>query len=130
MPVWWHRRRIALKAGVEILGEGETAKAFRDALLGKIGAWVVDHPDQEISYEELFPDFIKRLRDDFYGKRRALIVEVAQSILKVGSDDFRFLDQGLQERVMDTLAKMRNKYGYCESCALESLGFLVGERYS
>ena len=50
-------------------------------------------------------------------------------MLKYLSDERSALSSRELEQVAQTLAAMRERYGYCEVCAKEAIVFLVRKRY-
>jgi RNA polymerase-binding transcription factor DksA len=51
-------------------------------------------------------------------------------VLKALSDERGGLSSRELEQVSQTLAAMRERYGYCEVCAKEAILFLVRKRYA
>lgn len=48
-------------------------KNFRHELLARIGAWALSHPDEEPAYEQIFPDYFSRMRDDYYRQQKTTV---------------------------------------------------------
>ena len=66
--------------------EGEAAE-FRKNLIVRIAAWVIDHPEQEVDYEALFPRYIEQLRQAYFDDRRGQVGEIGQAIVAMLEDD-------------------------------------------
>jgi predicted Ser/Thr protein kinase len=120
-----------LMAQVEgILDVRGEAAAFRGGLIGRIGAWTVDHAGIEVDYQEAFPEYMSRLKEDFYRGRRKVIEQVSRHLLTVGTDEFDLLEPDVRDHVGRALDRMIARYGYCGRCAKEAIVHLIRRRYS
>jgi hypothetical protein len=50
-------------------------------------------------------------------------------VLRYLSDERGMLDEKARRRVEDILRNLRERYGYCESCAQDAVLFLLRRRY-
>ena len=108
----------------QVVAGDAKAEGFRDALIGKIGAWRVDHPTEPVDYAELFPEAVSALQEDYYARNVRIIESVRDNMMRYGTEDLDDLDPDLAKRVVDTMAAMLNDYGYCPECAKEAIAFL------
>jgi hypothetical protein len=112
-------------AEVEAVVAGGTPPAqYREALIRKIGAWSVDHPDERPDYADLFPEALEAIQQDYYRRNKKLIEDVRDNLQRHGTEDLDDLDPELKRRVVDTMAAMVERHGYCTSCAKEAVAFL------
>jgi predicted Ser/Thr protein kinase len=107
---------------------GDDAQAFRNELLGSIAAWAIDHPEQDVDYESLFPHFIEQLRQAYFDERRSQIGEIGRAIVGVIEEDDG-VDENLREAAQQALQILVGVYGYERSSAKVALGALVDARY-
>jgi len=107
-----------------IAGE-EKGEEFRGGIISRIGAYRVEHPDEEIDTIALFPELIARLREDFYKKHQETIGKIEENLLRYGTEEFEGLDLDLQRQVERTVRKMESDYGYCQHCAKDTIAFLL-----
>ncbi len=112
-----------------IAPEGDRAD-FRRSIMGRIGAYSVEHSTEEIDYAMVFPELIDMLKDDFFFRRREAVEELARRFLQVGSDEFELLDEAVREKTSAALDRLIEKHGYCGNCAKEVVAFLLQERYA
>jgi predicted Ser/Thr protein kinase len=49
------------------------AMVFRQDVLSRIGAWALSHPNEEPVYDQIFPDYFARLRDDYYEQQKGTV---------------------------------------------------------
>ena len=68
---------------LEISGRADD---FRQSLIAKIGAWSLDHPGQAPDYRKLFPRYIEKMEEEYYGQRRKVIGKAILSMLTYRGD--------------------------------------------
>lgn len=112
--------------------DGVSVGDFRRGLIASIGAWRLDHPsEQAVEYARIFPDHFRRLRDHFFGERKATLRRNKENVLKYFNPEER---AGLTEKelgaVKELLGNMATRYGYCEACARDAVLFLMKRRYA
>ena len=116
----------------------EDADSFRKDLLARVGAWRVDYPDQEISYQRLFPELFDALEDDYYQKQRATLRKVTTNILQLmdeETDDADAPRSALQLSKQDkqtatsAIEEMTTRFAYPSWALREALGALLAHRY-
>lgn len=111
-----------------VIAKGATATQFRETLIGRVGAWRVDHPDDRPDYSQLFPEAVEALQEDYYRRNRKLVDDVRNNLLRYGTDDMPDLEPELRRRVTSTMETMLEKYGYCPACAKEAISFLAKQQ--
>jgi predicted Ser/Thr protein kinase len=110
---------------VESVIAGEVdADTFRDALLGRVGAYRVEHADSEVDPAALFPEAVRALHDDYYRRNAEIIQDVRDNVLRHGTEDLDDLDAELRQRVVATMEALIERHGYCEACAKEAVAYL------
>jgi serine protein kinase len=116
-----------MKSVEEKLGADE-AQAFRNELLSGVASWAIDHPEQDVEYESLFPRYIEQLRQAYFDDRRGQIGEIGQAIVALLEDDDT-LEEDQREAAQQALQVLIGVYGYERSSARVALGALVNARY-
>ena len=119
---------VDLMKSVEEKLSADDAQAFRNDLLNGVAAWAIDHPEQDVDYEELFPRYIEQLRQAYFDDRRGQVGEIGQAIVALLEDDDS-LDEDLREAAQQALQVLIGVYGYERSSAKVALGALVDARY-
>ncbi|MEW5851092.1 MAG: serine protein kinase PrkA [Myxococcota bacterium] len=113
-----------------LVPKGEDEAAFRRAIIGTIGAHSLDRPSGEKpDYKEIFHVQLRKLRDDFYEKRRRQVRRIAQNYLKVVHNEAKEMDAREREQVDTLLTRLKEQFGYCDHCAAEMVGYLSKRRY-
>ncbi len=115
-------RSVEEKLGVD------DPQAFRNDLLSAIAAWAIDHPEQDVDYEALFPRYIEQMRQAYFDERRGQVGEIGRAIVSVLEEDDT-LDADLREAAQQALQVLIGVYGYERSSAKVALGALVDARY-
>jgi predicted Ser/Thr protein kinase len=113
-----------------VMPRGDDAGEFRRGLMSQIGAHKLENPDAVMDYARVFPDLLRRLRSHFFEERKRALSRGAVNVLKALSDERSSLSSRELDQVQQTLATMRDRYGYCEACAKEAILFLVRKRYA
>jgi predicted Ser/Thr protein kinase len=113
-----------------VMPAGHDRTAFRRGLISAVGAFRLDHPDaHEIEYVAIFPDLFRRLREHSHEERRRQVQRNREDVLRYLSDERGALDEKARRHVESTLGTLRERYGYCESCAQDAVLFLLRRRY-
>jgi serine protein kinase len=112
-----------------VMPEREDRAAFRRSLIAGIGAYRLDHPDQEIDFSTVFPDLFRRLRDHYFEERTRQLRLAKENLLRWLSDERQQLDERTRRDVERTLGTLRERHGYCEHCAEDAVRFLLRSRY-
>jgi predicted Ser/Thr protein kinase len=113
-----------------ILPKGEDEGSFRRSLIGSIGAHSLDHVGERPDYREVFPLHFKKLKEDFYDKRRKQVAKIAKDYLKAAHGETADMDAKERALVDAMAARLKETYGYCDHCAVETVGYLVKRRYA
>ncbi len=107
-----------------IIADGVETSTHRNALLGQIGAYRVEHSESDVDVTALFPEAVRALQDDYYMRNAEVIEEVRSNVLRYGTEDLDALEPELRQRVVDTMEALIERHGYCEACAKEAISFL------
>lgn len=105
----------------------EKADTFRKNLITKIAAHSLEHPEEELVYAEIFPELITQLRNSYYKEKQKPLVALGKNILVYGTEDDGLIPDAERAKVEKTLLNMREKYGYCDSCAKEAIAFVLSQ---
>ncbi len=103
---------------------------FRRELISRVAAWAIDHPGLSVPYANLFPQHMKRLKEEFYSERRRQVVAITRELVVWVADKGEGLDAEAQARAATTLAVMVERFGYCSRCARDASVALLRERFS
>ncbi len=113
-----------------LLGEGETAEDFRRAVIGTIGARALEAPDTTPDYASIFKGYLQRLREDFFDKRRTTLRRLNEVFLEHTAEDSAKLEPKDVEHAQRMLKNLEQRYGYCRSCARDTVAYLLKKRYA
>jgi predicted Ser/Thr protein kinase len=113
-----------------ILADNEDRDDFRKAMIGRIGAWSLDHSGTAPDYRKLFPRYVEKMEEEYYGQRRKQIAKNIVHTLKLLGDGQAQMSEeeiAIARRTVDT---MRTRYHYPEACTGECLSYLLKVRYA
>lgn len=110
-----------------LLASDEDAEDFRRALISQIGAFKLEHPDEDVDYELLFGSYMRRLKEDFYKQRRKIVEKLEEGFLKVVGGEDKGMDARDKEQV-ETLRANMHKLGYTDSSARSAIAYLLKRR--
>jgi predicted Ser/Thr protein kinase len=124
---------------VEAPDDSTAKEAFRQNIISQIGAWSLDHPNQQVAYAKVFPDFWRKLEKHYFESQKATLSKMHDALLVYNANT----DAGLEEALSSNASKdsegaalarltvnnMKKKLGYCDKCAKEVITFLMRQRY-
>jgi serine protein kinase len=110
-----------------LLHPQESPEDFRRSLIGQIGAYKLEHPEDKVDYELLFGGYMKRLNEDFYNQRRKSVERLEHAFLKVLDGEEKDLDAREREQV-ESFRKNLAALGYNDSSARSAIAFMMKHR--
>lgn len=110
-----------------LVGITEKPTTFRKNLIVRIAAWAIDNPGKKLDYKTLFSDIFQALRQRYHRERETAIAQLQTQILRFGTDDWSLVNRQDQQRVMDSLERLKTT-GYCSHCAKEALVYVLKHR--
>lgn len=115
------------------LGMGQKRDDFRHEVISRIAAWSIEHPGQKVDYAAVFPRQLQQLRESYFDQRKKILKKTLEDVLQYladGADKMRSrIDREAYDRVETTLRNMKERYGYCDSCARDAVSYLLRKRY-
>jgi serine protein kinase len=109
--------------------KGDALDARRQLISG-IAAWAIDHPGERVSAREVFPQYLRRLRDAIFSDKRSEVASRARDIIILVREEGSGLDAARKRDARDVIDRLSSRFGYCESCAVDTASMLVRKRYS
>ncbi len=111
---------------LEIPGRAED---FRQSLVGKIGAWSLDHKGQKPVMTEIFADMVRKLKDAYFEKHKKTIGKGITELVQLITGNEGHLSAESRTRADTALATLITKYGYTRESARDLVGALASMRY-
>lgn len=109
---------------------GENKAIFRQGVMNQIAAWRIDHPSESVHYPTLFAKYIARLRETYYEKRKKQVQKLAENLLRFLSGEAATLEEEERRDAAAMLARMKDRFGYCDACARDATAYLLKRRYA
>jgi serine protein kinase len=120
---------VDVMTGVEqvLMSSHETADDFRRGLIAQIGAYKLEHPDDDVDYALLFGSWMKKLNEDFYAKRRKGAERIEAAFVKLLDNDVA----GVDPKDLEQARQMRQRLharGYTDSSARTVMAWVLRRR--
>ncbi len=119
-------RRLEEAYGVE----PDEAEAFRKDVMGRIAAFAIDHPEEDIELARVLSDFLERMRAAFFEERRQQLARLAMDVLTLIEEDEDDLDEVRRGRAEAVFETLRERFGYERCCLRVALAELLRVRYA
>lgn len=112
---------------------------FRRDLISRIGAWRIDHPNEDIDYRRLFPDLFEALERDYYEQQKQTVRKLSEHVLHTlraerAPDDkhpeLARISEEERTAASQTVDRLVADFGYPRESVLEIVAALVRHRYS
>ena len=102
----------------------------RKQMISSIAAWAIDHPGQKVEAKNVFPTYLRRLRDAIFSDKRADVARQARDIVIFVRDEGSGLDAARKKEVRAVLDGLASRSSYCDDCAADMASMLIRKRYS
>jgi len=101
----------------------------RKSMISAIAAWAIDHPGQKVEAKNVFPTFVRRLRDAIFADKRLEVAKLARDVVVLVRDGGSGLDDGRRREVREVLSRLASRFSYCDHCAADMASVLLRKRY-
>jgi predicted Ser/Thr protein kinase len=112
---------------LEVSGKADN---FRKDLIGRIGAWSLDHPKQQAEYAEIFPKYFNKIRDSYFADQRQVVRHGVENLLAYLTDGQRALSAEDKKSAARALETMIERFGYIRESARDAVSQLTRARYA
>jgi serine protein kinase len=102
----------------------------RKQMISAIAAWAIDHPGQKVEGKNVFPHYLRRLRDAIFTDKRAEVAKGARDIVVLVRDEGAGLDHNQKRLAREILDRLASKFGYCDNCGSDLASMLLRKRYN
>lgn len=121
---------LALLTEVErLLGVTADARSWRDALLGRIAAWAIEHPGTPLDRRTAFADLLRQLRDGAFRERRPAVARACRDLVRLVREAGAGLEPDRREEAERLLARLCAQFGYVAATAADAAQALVQQRF-
>lgn len=111
------------------IGLDGTPREFRSRVISRIAAFRIDNPESPVEMSRIFPHFLERLRDDYFGSKRRELGVLCRQILDHFDGNDREQDAGARAQVASTLQRLSADAGFRAEASRAAVALLVGSRY-
>ena len=113
---------------VEQLLNVQVVADFRSNVLSKLGAYATENPESVIRYHDLFPDLFRKLKMSIWAEKSDQLEMALLNVQKYFSEEHGVLSVDQITMVENTLAKLRESYGYDNQGVQDIIGFIVSSQ--
>lgn len=107
-----------------LLAKSEAVEEFRRGLIGQIGAFRLERPDEPMDYNRIFKHHLKKMKDGYYAKQSKVIARLQTCLLKTLEGDRIEMDDNEKRQVLLFRENLAN-LGYSDSSAKHALVHLL-----
>ncbi|HEX3770014.1 MAG TPA: serine protein kinase PrkA [Polyangiaceae bacterium] len=105
------------------------ASEWRQQFIGAIAAWALDHPGARVEPSQVFPQYIKRMREAIFAQRRPAVARIVRDVVLVMREDAGGLDAERKKSAQTLVQGMVDRFGYCNDCATDAAQALLRRRF-
>lgn len=121
---------LALLVEVErLLGVTADARSWRDALLGRIAAWAIEHPGAPLDRRAAFADLLRQLREGAFRERRPAVARACRDLVRLVREAGAGLDDVRRAEAERLLGRLCAEFGYVAATAADAAQALVQQRF-
>ena len=103
---------------------------FRKGFINRIAAWAIENRKKKVVIEEVFPEYLRRIKNAYFEEHRLKVARIARFALEILTDaDAAKLDAEQAAAGKGLIDALVSKHGYCEECARAGLAKLFFKRY-
>lgn len=113
-----------------IIAPGEEARAFRQDVVSRVGAYALDNPNTPVAYARIFSSQLKRMEKHYFARQQARIARLNENLLKYLGDRKRELSDEARREVEGVLERMERRFGYAPECTRDAVSLLMRTRYA
>jgi serine protein kinase len=106
------------------------AEESRKQMISGIAAWAIDHPGQKVEAAQVFPQYLRRLRDAIFADKRVEVAKIARDIVVLVRDEGSGLDSHRSRAARGTLDRLATRFNYCDACGVDLASMLLRKRYN
>jgi predicted Ser/Thr protein kinase len=105
------------------------AEEWRKQIISMIAAWSIDNADQKVNATQIFPHYLKRMRETIFAERKKEVALIAKDIVVLVREKGNGLDRKSVAKAEATIGQLEKKFGYCRACAGDMGSLLVRNRF-
>ncbi len=104
------------------------AEDFRKAIISAIAGYAIEHPGKSLEIAKIFPDYLSTLRSSYFEEHREKVAKVGRNVLTLLAGD-KVTPEEDAESAASSLVILKERFGYCDTCAAEALSDLIRHRF-
>lgn len=114
----------------KIINVTGSIERHRESILGRIAAYRIDHPNEEIVIVGVFHDYLQAIMDHYYHERQKVVDDNFRVMLSLDTDAEQNFKEAEIKLAKTTFENLESRFGYDRLSATESLKFLMSFKTS
>ena len=120
-----HQPSQQIMSNVEkIIGIKDNPHRHREAMLNRLAAFKLDHPEREVNLQEIFSDFVEKIRTYYFKENEKQVQENFKTMLSLDKPDHKLTAEEIK-LAEATFTNLKDRHGYNEAMVREQLKFLI-----
>jgi predicted Ser/Thr protein kinase len=103
---------------------------WRKQMISAIAAWALDHPSARVDPPNVFPQYLKRMKEAIFADKRPEVARIARDIVVLVREEGAGLDFDRKKEAEETVDRLVKRFGYCASCAADAASMLLRKRFA
>ena len=108
----------------KIIGIKDNQHRHRESVLSRLAAFKLDHHDREVNLQEIFSDFVEKIRTYYFKKNEKQVQENFKTMLSLDKSDHKLAAEEIK-LAEATFMSLKDRHGYSKEMVLEQLKFLI-----
>ncbi len=112
----------------KILKISGPVEKHRESLLGRVAAFKIDNPTENIVVGKIFHEYLDTIKGHYYEERKKMVDDNFRVMLSLGTDEVKKFKEEEIALAESTFKNLETRFGYPKDAAHDSLKFLMSFR--
>lgn len=108
----------------KIIGIKDNQHRHRESVLNRLAAFKLDHPEREVNLQEIFSDFVEKIRTYYFKENEKQVQENFKTMLSLDKPDHKLTAEEVK-LAEATFASLKKRHDYSKAMVIEQLKFLI-----
>ncbi len=111
----------------KIIGVKDNQRRHRESVLNRLAAFRLDHPEGAVNLQEIFNDFVEKIRTYYFKENEKQVQENFKVMLSLDKPDHKLTAEAIK-LAEATFTNLKARHGYNKAMVLEQLKFLINRK--
>ena len=108
----------------KIIGIKDNQSRHRESVLNRLAAFKLDYPDKEVNLQEIFSDFVEKIRTYYFKENEKQVESNFKAMLSLAKEGHNLTAEEIK-LAEATFSNLKVQHGYSKAMVLEQLKFLI-----